>query len=143
MGSCPHAHTFLAYVCRHCEGILSKSIVLFRTPIRIPPSNSNEDLALWVYSCDCSKLRHLLVPEIPVHLQKHVKFLCDDNDECIYSFTLVLENGFYDVYVLDLREGNCSRWKRLPSLPIYKKNSEYCIYRCSSTSTSTLNGNWT
>jgi hypothetical protein len=78
----------------------------------------------------------LPVPSIPLHLQEHVKFVCDDNDECIYSFTCVREKGVYDVEVVDLRAGRFSPWKRLPSLPICTDNCEYYVYRCSSTSTS-------
>jgi hypothetical protein len=128
-------HSFPPYARIHHPRILSKLIVLFRTPRRKPPCNSNEDLALWVYSCNRPKMWSLPVPPIPLHLQEHVRFVCDDNDECIYSFTCVREKGVYDVEVVDLREGSFSPWKRLPSLPICTDNCEYYVYRCSSTST--------
>lgn len=132
-------HSFPAYARLHHPLILSESIVLFRIHclqlhFRCDPSNSNEEIALWVYSCSRRIMLSLPGPAIPARLQRHVKFVCDDNDECIYCFNCDLEKGVYDVEVLDLREGS-SRWKSLPSLPAFTDESRNCKYhvtRCSS-----------
>ena len=74
-------------------------------------------------------------PAIRFGLQYFVSIVCDDNDECIYWIVRDGQNGgSTHVAVLDLREGDWSRWKRLPSLP-----GMYHPSRCSST----LNANHT
>jgi hypothetical protein len=109
-------HSFPHYARLENPRILSKSLVLFHTPDQGYPAY--DSLSLWVYSDNEGTLFNLPVPAIPDELRSDVKFVCDGNEERIYSFTPVNENSqnMYDVSVADLREGNV-RWNKLPPLP--------------------------
>jgi hypothetical protein len=127
-------HSFPSYARLRHTRFMADSLVLYRVPLSSRPFHPYETLALWLYNGKDSCVRSLPVPSISESLQRFVKIVCDINEDLIYSFTRLSENGMYNVHVLDIREGN-SRWKTLPSLPDIE---EKYVWTCSSSSSGTF-----
>jgi hypothetical protein len=73
------------YAHLHHPRFLSNSLILFHNPNSGYPNNHS----LWVYNDKTNTLYNLSVHVIPEELRSDVKSMRDDNNEHVYSFTLI------------------------------------------------------
>ena len=88
-------HSFPYYAHLEQPRILSNSLFFIH----------KESFSLWVYNDNESTLFNPSVSVSPKLLKHNVKFLRDNNDERIYSFTTNTFQKMYEVVVGDFREG--------------------------------------